>query len=95
MGSFTNFTSGTSDIATILIPFGAADEVRRSDLRTDAKRGATYVHIYNTLQESFDDGRIDPLWSLRSGHKVEDRSIMMRYPYSGYGGLKGVARGGN
>jgi hypothetical protein len=94
MGIAMNFTSGTSDLAVILIPFGAADKHVTSDLRTDAKRGTTYVHVWNTLQKSLGNGRFDPLLSLRSRHKVENGSMMIRYPYSWYGELEGMINKG-
>lgn len=94
MGRFTNYTSDTGDVAAILIPFGAADEHARSDFRTQSTRGDTYVHVYNTLQESLDDSKIDPLLSLRSRHKVVNGDMRIRYPYSWYGELEGVVSNG-
>jgi hypothetical protein len=94
MGNLMNFTSGSGDLAVSLIPFGAADEHARSNLRTYANQGATLVHVWNTLQKSLGDGKFDPLLSLRSRHKVENGSMMIRYPYSWYGELEGMASKG-
>ncbi|KAH7395179.1 hypothetical protein DE146DRAFT_659407 [Phaeosphaeria sp. MPI-PUGE-AT-0046c] len=95
LGTLTNYTSEKGNIAATVVPVGSASGDASKDFRTESNQGNMYVHVYNTLQESMKDGRFDPLLSLRSRHQIRNGTMTVRYPYSWYGELEGVASDGS
>lgn len=94
LGTLTNYTSETGNIAAIMVPFGAASEDASKDIRTESKQGSVYVHVVNTIWYSLKNRRFDPLLNLRSRHKVNNGTLTVRYSSGWRGELEGLVSKG-
>jgi hypothetical protein len=88
-GHFTNISSTSGDVTAFAIPFGVDSLEDQSEVYTFSRSGNTYVHMLDTIQESLQGDKKDPLLNTTSRHKVSVGSLHVRYPYSWYGNLEG------
>lgn len=95
LGTLTNYTSETGNIAAIMFPFGAASEDASKEINVESKQGNwVYVHVRNTIWESLKNGRFDPLLKLRSRHRSHNGTLIVRYASGWHGELEGLVSKG-
>jgi hypothetical protein len=93
-GSLTNVTSSTGNVTALVIPFGAEHDDDESWFHTILQQGNLYIQVYDTLPDSLQDGKFNPLRRTRSRHKVFQGNMTIRYPEGWYGELEAMVSGG-
>jgi hypothetical protein len=93
-GSLTNVTSSTGNVTALMIPFGAEHDDDESWIHIILDQGQLYIQVYDTLPDSLQDGKFNPLQRTRSRHKVYQGNMTIRYPDGWYGELEAMVSGG-
>lgn len=95
LGTLTNYTSETGNIVAIMVPFGAASEDASKEIHVESKHGdRVYVNVVNTMWDSLKDGRFNPLLRLRSRHKANNGTLIVKYASGWRGELEGLVNKG-